>query len=198
MNQLPQIYLIRHGETAWSLTGQHTGSTEIELTERGQEQALGLGERLEKIEFSHVLVSPRLRARQTCDLAGLASASETEAKLAEWNYGSYEGLRTVDIRKERPNWTRLAGRLPGRRIAGADVGPRGPADHPPVLDARQGGPVRARPSGRRAGRPLDRPAHRRGRHFVLHPASLSILGHSPDHTARRLIELWNETALAQH
>ena len=83
MNQLPQIYLIRHGETAWSLSGQHTGTTEIELTERGQEQALALGERLEKIEFSHVLVSPRKRAQQTCELAGLSSVSETEAKIAE-------------------------------------------------------------------------------------------------------------------
>ncbi len=104
MNLLPPLYLVRHGKTAWTLSGQHTGITEPPLTQHGHNQARKLSRRLQEIGFSHVLVSPRLRAQQTCELAGLAAESRIEADLAEWNYGDYEGFRSIDIRKDHPNW----------------------------------------------------------------------------------------------
>lgn len=99
-----KVHVIRHGETAWSLSGQHTSSTDIALTEQGEGQARGLGARLGSIKFTAILTSPRQRAQQTYALSGLASASEIEPDLAEWDYGDYEGRRSVDIRKERPDW----------------------------------------------------------------------------------------------
>ena len=99
-----KIHLIRHGETEWSLSAQHTGSTDIGLTEHGQRQALRLGERLHGIDFSRIFTSPRQRAQQTYALSGLTPESGLEPDLAEWNYGDYEGRRSVDIRKERPDW----------------------------------------------------------------------------------------------
>ena len=99
-----KVHVIRHGETAWSLSGQHTSSTDIALTEQGERQARDLGARLGSIKFIAILTSPRQRAQQTYALSGLASASEIEPDLAEWDYGDYEGRRSVDIRKERPDW----------------------------------------------------------------------------------------------
>lgn len=100
---LPRLYLIRHGETAWSLSGQHTGRTDIPLTERGEQDARQLGERLRTVRFNRVLTSPLQRARRTCDLTGLGSTAEVEPDLAEWDYGDYEGQRSVDIRVVRPD-----------------------------------------------------------------------------------------------
>jgi broad specificity phosphatase PhoE len=94
-----KIYLIRHGETAWSRSGQHTSFTDIALTEQGEQEARMLGERLRAISFTHVFSSPRRRAQQTYALSGLAVTVETDPDLSEWNYGDYEGLRTVEIRK---------------------------------------------------------------------------------------------------
>ena len=99
-----KIHLIRHGETEWSLSGQHTGSTDIALTARGEQDARKLGERLSAVSFTHVFTSPRQRAQQTYTLSGLTPAAEIERALAEWDYGDYEGRRSVDIRKERPDW----------------------------------------------------------------------------------------------
>ena len=99
-----KVHVIRHGETAWSLSGQHTSSTDIALTEQGERQARGLGARLGSIKFTAILTSPRQRAQQTYALSGLASASEIEPDLAEWDYGNYEGRRSADIRNERPDW----------------------------------------------------------------------------------------------
>ena len=101
---LPRIYLIRHGETEWSLSGQHTGRTDIPLTARGEDEARELGQRLRDIQFARVLTSPRQRARRTCELAGLGPVAEIEPDLAEWDYGDYEGQRSADIRKARPDW----------------------------------------------------------------------------------------------
>jgi probable phosphoglycerate mutase len=100
----PHLYLIRHGETAWSITGQHTGLTDIALTAHGQEEARALGPFLRNIHFTRVLTSPLLRARQTCDLAGLGAGAEIEPDLAEWNYGDYEGRRTLEIHQEVSGW----------------------------------------------------------------------------------------------
>src|SRR6185436_18609370 len=99
-----RIYLVRHGETEWSLSGQHTGRTDIPLTARGEDGARKLGQRFRGIPFTHVLTSPRQRARRTCELAGLGPTAEIEPDLAEWDYGDYEGQRSADIRTVRPDW----------------------------------------------------------------------------------------------
>src|SRR3989454_10481996 len=93
---LPAIYLASHGETAWSLTGQHTGLTDLPLTERGERNARRLGERLAGLAFAKVFTSPLQRAARTCELAGFGSVTEVERDLVEWNYGQYEGLRTTE------------------------------------------------------------------------------------------------------
>src|SRR5438132_10712444 len=96
---LPAIYLARHGETAWSLSGQHTGLTDIPLTERGERNARRLGERLRDQSFAHVFTSPLQRARRTCELAGYGAVARIDADLVEWNYGDYEGKKTAEIRR---------------------------------------------------------------------------------------------------
>ncbi len=103
-SMLPQLFLMRHSETAWSLTGQHTGRTDIPLTEQGEQDAAKLKERLSPTKFSRVLTSPLKRARRTCELAGLGELAQIERDLAEWDYGDYEGERSVDIRAVRPDW----------------------------------------------------------------------------------------------
>ena len=189
-----QLYLVRHGETAWSLTGQHTGRTDLGLTAHGEDQARALAPRLRGIEFDRVLMSPRLRARQTCELAGLGARSLIEPDLAEWDYGDYEGQRSADIRKEHADWN-----------VWRDGCPHG--ETPDELSARVGrliqrlselrgnvalfshGQLGAALAARWIGLPLIA-----GQHFALHPASISILGHEPTRPGRRMIELWNETA----
>ena len=101
---LPVIYLARHGETAWSVTGQHTGVTDLPLTERGERNAVRLGERLAGSVFAKVLTSPLQRAMRTCELAGFGDVAEVDRDLVEWNYGDYEGLRTAEIHAKRPDW----------------------------------------------------------------------------------------------
>lgn len=101
---LARIYLVRHGETAWSLSGQHTGRTDIPLTEQGEQDARKLAERLRAVRFSRLFTSPLQRARRTYELAGLKEIAEIEPDLTEWDYGDYEGLRPEDIRSARPDW----------------------------------------------------------------------------------------------
>ncbi|HJV08794.1 MAG TPA: histidine phosphatase family protein, partial [Acidimicrobiales bacterium] len=98
------IVLVRHGETEWSVSGQHTGRTDIPLTDAGRRQAEGLGRRLAAWNFARVLSSPLSRALETCRLAGLGDRAELTDDLQEWDYGDYEGRRTADIRQERPGW----------------------------------------------------------------------------------------------
>jgi probable phosphoglycerate mutase len=102
--ELSRLYLIRHGETAWSLSGQHTGRTDIPLTEQGEQDARKLAERLRTVRFSRVFTSPLQRARRTCELAGLGDVAEIEPDLVEWDYGDYEGQFSLDTRKRRPDW----------------------------------------------------------------------------------------------
>ena len=99
-NELPVIYLARHGETAWSLTGQHTGLTDLPLTERGEQNARALGERLMGLNFGKVFTSSLQRAARTCELAGFGAVAEVDRDLLEWNYGQYEGRRTAEIHAE--------------------------------------------------------------------------------------------------
>ena len=113
MKEPQVIYLARHGETAWSLSGQHTGLTDLPLTARGECNARKLGERLKGLEFSAVFTSPLQRAKRTCELAGFGCRAEVDRDLVEWNYGKYEGLRTVDIHATRPDWEMFRDGFPG-------------------------------------------------------------------------------------
>jgi broad specificity phosphatase PhoE len=189
---LPSIYLARHGETAWSLSGQHTGGTDLPLTERGERQARALGERLRGANFVKVLTSPSQRARRTAELAGFGSVAETDPDLAEWDYGEYEGRRTADILTERPGWFLFRDGAPGGetpeqaaaradraihriRAIGGNVLIFSSAHILRVLAARWLG---LEPAG--------------GRYFVLGTSSLSILGYEHN-LAEPVIRLWNET-----
>jgi probable phosphoglycerate mutase len=105
MNEnLPVLYLARHGETAWSITGQHTGLTDLPLTERGERNAQHIGKRLAGIAFTKVFTSPLKRAARTCELAGFGEKAEPDPNLVEWNYGDYEGVRTAEIHLSNPGW----------------------------------------------------------------------------------------------
>ena len=107
-----QIYLIRHGETEWSLSGAHTGSTDIPLTAQGRRQAAALGRFLSTRKFGIVLSSPLQRALETCRLAGYGDAAQIDPGLVEWNYGDYEGLTTAQIRGRRPDWSLWSNGVP--------------------------------------------------------------------------------------
>src|SRR5258708_3579528 len=120
----PQVvYLARHGETAWSLSGQHTGLTDLPLTTRGECNASRLGERLKGLEFARVFTSPLQRAKRTCEVAGFGSRAEVDRDLVEWNYGEYEGLRTSDIHAKRPGWHPFRDGFPGGESF-AEIGTR--------------------------------------------------------------------------
>src|SRR6266851_1486113 len=97
-DQTPVIYIARHGETAWTITGQHTGLTDLPLTPQGERNARGLADRLKGAEFAKVFTSPLQRARQTCILAGFGPLAEVDNDLVEWNYGEYEGRTSAEIR----------------------------------------------------------------------------------------------------
>ena len=178
--------LIRHGETTWSLTGQHTGKTDLDLTANGEDQARGLAPRLQAMGFTRVLVSPRLRARRTCELSGLGAMAEVEPDLAEWDYGEHEGRRSVDIRLDDPDWDIWRDGCPGGESV-ADISAR--ADRLIARLARMGGSVAL------ATRWIELPLIE-GHHFTLHPASVSLLGTDPNHANRRVIDLWNECPAA--
>src|SRR5499427_3129154 len=110
---LPIVYLARHGETAWTISGQHTGVTDLALTERGECNARQLEQRLRGVRFAKVFTSPLQRARRTCELAGFGAVAEIDPDLVEWNYGEYEGRRGVDIRAEHPDWNLFQDGCPG-------------------------------------------------------------------------------------
>src|SRR5947209_1598371 len=117
----PVIYLARHGETAWSLTGQHTGLTDLPLTERGEQNARRLGERLKGLTFARVFSSPLQRAHCTSELAGFGAVATIDPDLVEWNYGQYEGLRTKEIHEKNPGWQLFRDGCPGGESV-ADAG----------------------------------------------------------------------------
>lgn len=107
------VYLARHGETAWSLTGQHTGLTDLPLTEQGESNARNLRDRLSSLKFSKVWSSPLIRARRTCELAGFETVASTDRDLVEWDYGDYEGRTTTEIHAQRPGWQLFRDGCPG-------------------------------------------------------------------------------------
>jgi probable phosphoglycerate mutase len=185
------LYLIRHGQTAWSLTGQHTGRTDIPLTPRGEDEARRLIPWLRPIHFARVFSSPRQRALRTCALAGLGQEVEIEPDLAEWDYGAYEGKLSVDIRRERQGWNVFRDGCPGGETP-AEVSAR--ADR--LITRLRGmegnvalfshGHLSLALAARWIGLPiLD------GQHFQLDTASLSILASSVAHPGVPVVALWN-------
>lgn len=116
---LPVVCLARHGETAWSVTKQHTGLTDLPLTARGERDARALGERLRERNFAAVLTSPLQRASRTCALAGFGGIATVDPDLVEWHYGEYEGLRTPEIRARHPGWNLFRDGCPGGETAAA-------------------------------------------------------------------------------
>jgi broad specificity phosphatase PhoE len=186
-----EIHLIRHGETAWSLTGQHTSRTDLPLTEKGAQEARELRERLRGQDFDRVFTSPRLRARQTCELSGWAGRSQTEPDLAEWEYGDYEGRRSVDIREERPDWDIFTDGCPGGESP-AQITER--ADRLIARLRTYTGRIALFSHGhfgrvfgaRWIGLPLDQ-----ARHFSLGTASVSVLGQSDRPSDAPVIIQWN-------
>ena len=190
---LPIIYLARHGETAWSLTGQHTGLTDLPLTERGERNASRLQQRLKGLTFAKVFTSPLQRARRTCELAGFGTVAEIDRDLLEWNYGEYEGRRTAEIRAERPDWQLFRDGCPGGESP-AQVVAR--ADRAVSRLRAVGGNVLLFSSGhflrvlavRWIGIDLTTVA----RSFMLSTASLSALGYEGS-LSQPVIRLWNET-----
>jgi broad specificity phosphatase PhoE len=193
MNEvLPVDYLARHGETAWSLSGQHTGLTDLPLTERGERNARSLGERLKGLTFVAVFTSPLQRAVRTCALAGFAARAEVDRDLLEWDYGQYEGLRSTDVRKERPDWQLFRDGCPGGESP-EQVGAR--ADRVVRRLRAIPGDVLLFSSGHflrvLAARWLGlEPAA--GRYFLLSTASLSALGYEHD-ASQPVIRLWDDT-----
>lgn len=192
---LPILRLARHGETAWSLAGQHTGRTDLPLTPRGEENARRLGQRLKSLTFAAVFTSPLQRARRTCELAGFGGVAQIDPDLVEWNYGAYEGLRTDEIHRQNPTWNIFRDGGPGGESV-ADVTAR--ADRVVARLRAVQGDVLLFSSGhflralacRWLGHPLAL-----GEHLLLDTAALSALGYdrAPD---RPVIRLWNDTCHA--
>jgi probable phosphoglycerate mutase len=188
---LPVVYLARHGETAWTISRQHTGVTDLPLTAQGEVEARQLGERLEGLAFAGVLTSPLQRAVRTCELAGFGSAAQVEPDLIEWNYGAYEGLTSADIHAERPDWQLFRDGCPGGESPD-QVGTR--ADRVARRARAMGGDVLLFSSGhflrvfvaRWLG--LEPEA---GRYFLLGTASLSAVGYEHGRS-EPAVRLWNE------
>ncbi|MGA2868256.1 MAG: histidine phosphatase family protein [Verrucomicrobiota bacterium] len=190
--KLPAFYLARHGETAWSLSGQHTGLTDLPLTEHGERNARQLGERLRGLKFARVFTSPLQRARKTCELSGFGQVAEVDPDLLEWNYGEYEGLRSAEIHARCPGWLIFRDGCPGGespaqvadradrvikrvRAVGDDVLVFSSAHFLRVLTARWLGQ-----------------APTAGSFFLLSTASLSVLSYEHD-LSQPAVQLWNDT-----
>lgn len=189
--QLPLIYLARHGETAWTITHQHTGWTDLPLTERGERNARRLGDRLKPLAFVQVFTSPLQRASQTCELAGLGAAAKVNDDLVEWNYGLYEGMSTGTIHQQNPDWDIFRDGCPQGESA-ADVAERASRviqrlraidanvllfSHRHFLQVLAACWLRLEPAA--------------GRYFFLETAALSIIGYHHDRDDS-VIRLWND------
>ena len=189
---LPVVYLARHGETAWTISHQHTGVTDLPLTAQGEGEAIRLGQRLKGLAFASVLTSPLQRAVQTCALAGLGAAADVEADRLEWNYGTYEGRTTAEIHAERPGWQLFRDGCPGGESPD-QIGAR--ADRVIGRVRAVGGDVLLFSSGHFlrvfAARWLGLEPGA-GRYFVLATASLSAVGYEHDRS-EPVIRLWDES-----
>jgi broad specificity phosphatase PhoE len=184
--------LVRHAETEWSLSGRHTGRTDLALTEHGREAAGALRERLRAWHFTLVLVSPARRARETCELCGLSDEAQALPDLLEWDYGEYEGLTTAEIRERRPDWVLWRDGCPGGESP-ADVGAR--ADRVIAAIAAGDGDVAVFSHGhmlRVLGARWIALGPEGGARLGLSTAAVSVLGHERE-TA--VIARWNDTGL---
>lgn len=186
---LKMVYLVRHGETAWTLSGQHTGLTDLPLTPRGEQDAHRLRERLKVVAFNRVFTSPLQRARRTCTLAGFGAVATVDDELVEWNYGTYEGETTAEIHAKRPGWDLFRNGCPGGESveaianrADCVIGRLRSMDGN-VLLFSSGHFLRVLAS-RWLGLEIET-----GRYLSLDPAALSILGYEP---ASPVIRLWND------
>ncbi len=190
MEQSTELWLVRHGETEWSVSGAHTGVSDIPLTARGEERAAGIRDYLHHRSFALVLVSPRQRAQETCRIAGYADQAQIDPDLAEWNYGDFEGKTTNDIRKTYPDWDIWKGPVPhGETIEQVAVRARRVIER----SVAAGGPVALFAHGHILriltacwlGLPPDG-----GRLFALGTGSVSRLGFERD---TRVISAWNRS-----
>ena len=192
-NKLLSLYLVRHGQTEWSLSGQHTGSTDIPLTAHGEAEVRALKPWIRQVQFSRVFTSPRQRARRTCELLGIGQAAEIEPDLAEWDYGDYEGKTSADIRKERPEWNIFRDGCPNGET------PTQVSNRADRLIARLNamtGNIALFTHGHfgsaLAARWIELPVVE-GQHMSLDTASLSILSYNRAHPQVRVLGLWNAT-----
>ncbi len=189
--KLPVVYLARHGNTAWTHTGQHTGLTDLPLTPDGERNAVRLGERLKGMAFAKVFTSPLQRAARTCELAGFGAVAETDRDLVEWNYGNYEGLTSAQILQQRPDWDLFRDGCPGGESP-QQIGERAyrvvqrirsvPGD---VLLFSSGHFIRVLTGCWLGVGPAG------GRFFLLSPASLSALSYEHD-LSRAAVRLWDD------
>ena len=188
------LWLFRHGETEWSLSGAHTGKTDLPLTDAGRARAAAMGRYLKGRRFALVLTSPLSRARETCCLAGYGDAAQIEPKLLEWDYGDYEGRTTAEIRQQAPGWSLWADGVPNGETV-EQVGQRARA----VIEraAAAGGDVALFAHGHilriltACWLGLE---PKGGQLFALGTGSLSILGYEHE---TRVIMLWNEDVAAR-
>ena len=191
---LPRIYLVRHGQTAWSLSAQHTGRTDIPLTEQGEQDARRLGERLRAVKFSRVFTSPLQRARRTSELAGFGEIAEIQSDAVEWDYGDFEGQRPSEIRKLRPDWNVFRDGCP-RGESPTQISDRADRliDRLRTLEGNIavfshghfGRVLAARWIGLRV---------RQAQLFLLNTASLSILGYGHNLVEEPAVVLWNSVS----
>lgn len=193
-NDLPVIYIARHGETAWTITGQHTGLTDLPLTPQGESNARALAQRFARLAFSKVYTSPLQRARRTCELAGFGSVAEIDSELVEWDYGAYEGRCSVDIHAERPDWQLFRDGCPGgetpaqiKHRADNVIGRLRTIKDGNVLIFSSGHFIRVL-----AARWIGLEPTQHSMSFILSTASVSAFGYERDFS-RSVIQLWNDT-----
>jgi len=187
----PRLFYVRHGETAWSLSHRHTGVTDIPLTAHGEAQARALKVWFDRLSLAHVWTSARLRARATCDLAGCSDEAQIEPDLAEWDYGDYEGLRSVDIRETRPDWRIFRDGCPNgetpreitERIDRVIARVRALGQDVALFSHGQFGAAFA---ARWIGLSV-----LEAQHLSLGPASISVLSFDPDDPKVPVLALWN-------
>jgi len=186
-----QIFLIRHGQTEWTLSGRHTSHTDLPLTAEGERGAAGLSRIMVGTKFTHVFTSPLQRARRTCELAGLGATARQELDIGEWDYGDYEGRTTVDIRALQPGWNVFEHGCPhGDTVA--EISER--ADSVLARIRSMDGTIALFSHGQflrvLAARWIDLPVQK-GQHFCLDPASIGILGYEHTNQDVPAISLWN-------
>jgi broad specificity phosphatase PhoE len=188
----PVVYLARHGETAWTVTGQHTGRTDLPLTPNGERNARRLGLRLQGMSFVKVFTSPLQRAIRTCELAGFGAVAEVDEDLVEWDYGRYEGMRSAEILADRPGWQLFRDGCPEGESP-EEVGLR--ADRVVERVRAAGGEVLVFSSGHfirvLAARWLELGPGSAGKYLLLNTSSLSALGYEHK-LSQPVIRLWND------